>query len=115
MPIYQYRHPEHPIVIEVLQSMKEPHTYTDDEGTEWVRIFNVPNANIDTKIDPFDSKAFVDSTKDTKVTYGDFLDRSKELSEQRVQKLGYDPVKQKYFDDYSKKCGGKKLPGDPSR
>ena len=40
MPIYIYETPrkqgKH---IEVLQSMKEEHTYKDEEGVEWRRVF----------------------------------------------------------------------------
>ncbi len=114
MPIYQFRHPEHPIVIEEVQKMSEPHVYVDEEGTEWIRVFNVPNMSIDSQVDPFDEKAFVDATRDTKGTYGDLLDMSKEASEKRIQKLGYDPVKQKHFKDYSEKCNGLKHKNDPS-
>ena len=45
MPIYQFRHPEYPIVIEEVQKMTDPHVYVDSEGIEWVRIFTVPNAS----------------------------------------------------------------------
>jgi hypothetical protein len=37
------------------------------------------------------------------------FDYSKEMSERRAEKAGgVDPVKKKYFEDYSKKTGGKK-------
>ena len=114
MPIYQFAHPQHPIVIEVFQSMKEPHVYIDSEGVEWNRVWNVPNAAVDSQPDPFDQKAFVDATRDTKGTYGDLLDMSKEASEKRIQKLGYDPVKKEHFKDYSKKCNGLKHKKDLS-
>lgn len=108
MPIYQFKHPEHPIVIEVIQSMKEDHTYVDDEGTEWDRVWSVPNAAIDSQPDPFDSKSFIESTKNNKGTMGDLWDQAKEASEKRKDKLGYDPLKQKHFKKYSQKCQGKK-------
>jgi hypothetical protein len=108
MPIYQFRHPEYPIVIEEVQKMSDPHVYIDGEGVEWVRVWSVPNASVDSNPDPFDSKAFVDSTRDTKGTYGDMMDRAKEASEKRIQKLGYDPVKQEYYKNYSKERNGMK-------
>tara|TARA_Y100001963_G_scaffold157859_1_gene255382 strand:+ start:24 stop:371 length:348 start_codon:yes stop_codon:yes gene_type:complete len=108
MPVYQFRHPEHPIMIEVVQSMKEDHIFIDDEGTEWVRVWGVPNAAIDSQVDPFDSKAFVESTRNSKGTMGDLWDQAKEASEKRKDKLGYDPIKQKYFKNYSKSRNGMK-------
>ena len=34
------------------------------------------------------------------------MDQSRELSQKRKDKLGYDPVQQKYFKEYSKKRNG---------
>jgi hypothetical protein len=36
------------------------------------------------------------------------MDRSKELSDKRKQKLGYDPVQKDYFKKYSEKRSGNK-------
>jgi predicted nucleic acid-binding Zn ribbon protein len=55
MPFYVYQNPNTGEVIEVMQSMKEKHEYTDSEGVKWNRVFLNPNASIDTKIDPFRS------------------------------------------------------------
>jgi len=68
MPVYQFTHPEYPSLIELVQSMTEPHTYIDDEGVEWRRVWNAPNTAIDTQVDPFDSKAFINSTNNKKGT-----------------------------------------------
>jgi len=108
MPVYQFAHPEHPIVIEVFQNMKDEHVYTDEDGVQWNRVWSAPNASVDTQVDPFDSKRFIDSTKDSKGTLGELWDRSKEAADKRVEKLGYDPVKQKYFKNYSKNRNGMK-------
>jgi hypothetical protein len=111
MPIYQFSHPEHPIVIEVLQSMKEPHIYVDDEGVEWNRVWSAPNASIDAKVDPFSSRHFVDAVNGKKGgTIGDMWDMSKEMSEKRkrVVGTGKDPLKEKYEHEYSSKRRGRK-------
>jgi hypothetical protein len=42
------------------------------------------------------------------------MDRSKEMSQRRKDKLGYDPVQQKYFKEYSEKRRGVKHPLDKS-
>jgi hypothetical protein len=64
------------------------------------------NIGIDTKTDPFSKSDFVNATN-KKMTIGEMMDLSKELSEQRAAKNGgIDPVKQKYYDDYRKKTGG---------
>jgi hypothetical protein len=41
---------------------------------------------------------------------GDLWDRSAELSAKRKDKMGKDPVKEKYFENWSKKRKGKKHP-----
>lgn len=87
--------------------MNDDKFYMDEKGTEWNRVFLAPNANIDADIDPFSSKGFVDKTN-TKGSMGDLLERSKEMSDKRKDKLGYDPVQQKYFKEYSKKRRGMK-------
>jgi len=108
MPIYQFQHPELPIVIEVVQSMKESHVYIDDEGTEWRRVWSAPNTSFDSRIDPFNKKQF--HNKDHgKRTIGEMWDESAELSSKRSEKNGgFDPVKEKYEAKYSEKRKGKK-------
>ena len=75
------------------------------------QVFLAPNASVDKDIDPFSNRQFVDATANKKGTYGDILDFSKEQSEKRAaQRDGVDPVKQKYYSDYSKARGGAKHP-----
>ena len=107
MPLYVFQHPESGEVVEVVLGMNDDKFYMDEKGTEWNRVFLAPNANIDADIDPFSSKGFVDKTN-TKGSMGDILERSKEISDKRKDKLGYDPVQQKYFKEYSKKRRGMK-------
>ncbi len=112
MPIYTFINPNTEEEIEIVQSMKEAHVYVDENGLEWRRKWTLPNAAIDADIDPFDKNAFnrkIDGGAG-KGTMGELWDRSKEMSEKRKDKLGYDPVKQKYLDNYSKDRKGKKLP-----
>jgi len=85
MPIYQFSHPAHPKIIEVVQSMKEPHVYVDEEGVEWKRVWGLPNTSIDTNIDPWSASDFTRKTGEKKGTIGDLWDQSKELVCQFVQ------------------------------
>jgi hypothetical protein len=103
MPIYIYKHPEEEAYREIIQTMSEAHVYSED-GVEWKRVFTVPQASIDTKINPFSSKEFVEKTGNKKGTFGDMMDYSAEMSRQREEKVGTDdPVKRKFFDDYKNK------------
>ena len=113
MPIYIYHNEEKDEYREIYQSMTEEHVYCGENGDEdgWKRVFTVPNASIDAQVDPFSSKEFVQKTGNKKGTYGDLIDRSKEMSEKRAQlNGGVDPVKQKYFEQYSKERRGAKHP-----
>tara|TARA_R110002020_G_scaffold475906_2_gene714468 strand:+ start:1970 stop:2314 length:345 start_codon:yes stop_codon:yes gene_type:complete len=112
MPEYIYENPDTGEQVSVWQSVHEEHVY-EIEGTEYSRVYTVPQASIDTHIDPYSQKEFREKTKVENV--GDMWDRSKELSEIRAAKEGKDPVKEKYFKDYAKKTKGKKHPKDPSR
>jgi hypothetical protein len=105
MPVYIYHNTETNEFCEIVQRMNEPHEYFGKDGGEssWKRVFTSPNASIDSHVDPFSSKQFVDKTQNKKGTYGDLLDRSAELSAKRSEIIGgIDPVKQKYYENYSK-------------
>ena len=102
MPIYVYKHPDKEEYVEVLQGMNDEHVYEQD-GLAWERVFLAPNASIDSDADPFNSRQFLENTAAKKGTVGNMLDYSKELSETRAQKNGgVDPVKEKYYKNYSK-------------
>ena len=93
--------------------MNEVHEYHGQNGDEndWKRVFHAPQASIDTKIDANKATAFLEKTRNKKGTYGDMLDYSKELSDKRAdQNGGVDPVKQEYFNKYSKERNGAKHP-----
>lgn len=107
MPIYLYKHPVTGEVAEVLQGMNEDHVYFED-GVEFDRVFTIPQASVDTQIDPMSSRDFVEKTGRKKGSVGDLWDASKELSSKRADKIGKDPVQEKAFDDYSKKRRGRK-------
>tara|TARA_B100000676_G_C17675965_1_gene628887 strand:- start:243 stop:581 length:339 start_codon:yes stop_codon:yes gene_type:complete len=107
MPLYTFEHPITKEQQDIVLGMNDEKVFTDEEGTEWKRLFHAPNTAIDSDIDPFSSRQFVEKTN-TRGTMGDLMSRSQEMSEKRTNKLGYDPVKQKYFKEYSKKRNGVK-------
>lgn len=114
MPLYTYEHPETKEVVDIIQGMNDEHVYVDKQGIKWKRVWSVPQASIDSSTDPFDSQAFKNKAANQKGSYGDLIDQSKELSQKRKDKLGYDPVQKKYFKEYSKKRRGIKHPLDKS-
>ncbi len=111
MPIYIFQRPKSDEIIEVIQGVNDDHVFIDNEGVKWERVFTVPNASIDTRIDPFSEKDFSSKTKNKKGTVGDLMDASKEASEKRDRLTGRDPVKQEHFKNWSKARRGKKHPG----
>lgn len=112
MPLYDFQNPKTGEIKEICLLMKEDKVFVDEEGTEWKRLFSIPNTAMDTEIDPYSSSDFKKATENKKGTYGDMLDRSKELSEKRASKDGKDPVQQKYFKNWSKTRSGQKHPMD---
>lgn len=113
MPVYIYHNTETDEYREIFQGMNDVHEYYGKDGdeTSWKRVFTVPQARIDGELDPFSSKQFVDKTANKKGTYGDLLDRSAEMSAKRAAlNGGVDPVKQNYYDKYSKERNGAKHP-----
>ncbi len=111
MPEYIYENPETGEQVTVLQSIHEEHVYTID-GIEYNRVYTIPNASIDTQIDPHSAKDFREKAKGS---IGDLWDQSAEASVKREERHGHDPVKKKFFEDYSKSRKGAKHPKDPSR
>ena len=111
MPFYTYINPDTEEVIDVVQSINENHVYFDKNGLEWRRVFTVPEVNTHgtLKADTTE-KQFSDYTRNQKGSIGDLYDRSAELSEKRKKIYGKDPVKKKYFNDWSKKRNGKVHP-----
>ena len=106
MPLYTYENPKTGETIDILQTMSEKHQYIDQEGLEWKRVFQVPNASVDSQIDPYSKTSFLDATKNKKGTYGDLVDKSAELSEKRAKDHGgKDPVKESFYKDYKTKTG----------
>lgn len=110
MPEYIYENPDTGEQVTVLQSIHEEHIYEID-GVVYDRVYTIPNASIDTKIDPNSPKEFREKAKGT---IGELWDQSKELSDKREKQQGQDPVKNKFFEDYSKTRKGAKHPKDPS-
>ncbi len=90
-------------IVEVIQTMKEDHVYFGPDGSQWDRVFVNPAALTDTTIDPMSERNFKEKTGKKKMTLGDMWDKSKELSDMRISKLGHDPVKEKTAAEYKKK------------
>ena len=79
MPEYLFENPETGEVISVIQGIDEEHTYSED-GVLFDRVFTVPNASIDSDVDPFSAQQFNEKTKNMKGTMGDMWDYSKAVS-----------------------------------
>ena len=80
MPEYIYQHPDSGEQVSVWQSIHEEHSY-EIEGVAYDRVYTVPQASMDTKIDPYSQKEFKEKTKGS--TVGDLWDQSKELSKKK--------------------------------
>ena len=110
MPMYLFKNPKNGEIAEIFQKIDDEHSFKDSSGLKWERIFTVPFTSVDTRIDPNSSSEFVKKTANKNMNLGELWDTSKELSEKRQKSSGKDPVKEKYFKDYSKKRKGKKHP-----
>jgi hypothetical protein len=110
MPLYLYQNPNTKEVKEIVQSVHDVHEYYE-RNVKWNRIFTVPEVNTQDKLNVnSNAKDFDRITGNKKGSVGDLWDQSKELSEKREKVYGKDPVKEKYFKDWSKKRKGKVHP-----
>jgi hypothetical protein len=90
--------------------MSEEHSYSEG-GVQWERVWTVPQAAVDSNIDPFNQNAFIDKVGAQKGTMNDVWGRSAEMSEKRAAKRGgEDPVKKKYYDEYKARRRGTEHP-----
>ena len=111
MPEYLYEHPKNGKIISIIQSIHDKHEYIDDSGVKWNRVFTAPELNTEGSLKTdCTAQQFSDYVGKKKGTIGDLFDRSKELSEKRQKVLGKDPLKEKYYKNWSKKRKGKKHP-----
>ena len=91
MPEYIYENPDTKEQITVWQSVHEAHEYEVD-GVAYDRVYTIPHASIDTKIDANSETDFKAKTKAK--TYGELWDHSSEMSAKRAEEHGgKDPVK----------------------
>ena len=107
MPLYIFSNPkDESEIVEVVMSVHDKHEFIKD-GIRWDRIFTKPQAATDSRCDPFSSRDFVDKSRNKKGNLGNLFDEAKEMSLKRQDKLGIDPVKQKFYEDYKNKRKGK--------
>jgi len=105
MPTYLFQNPKTGQIKEVALKINEEKKYSE-KGIEWERVFTIPNASIDTKINEFSERDFVEKTNKKNYSLGEMWDASKELSQKREKIQGKDSVKEKALENYSKKRGG---------
>jgi hypothetical protein len=108
MPNYLFKNPNTGAIVQVFQFMNEEHVYFEN-GIQYERIYTVPNASIDSEINPNSSTQFVEKTGKMKGTLGEIWDYSQELSQKRAKEHGgEDPLRKKAEEKYSKKRKGMK-------
>jgi len=82
MPEYFFKNPETEEIISVIQKMNDVHEYIEN-GIKFERLFTIPQASIDTNIDPRSARDFVEKTGRKKGTIGDLWNTSAECAEKR--------------------------------
>lgn len=110
MPVIDFQHTPTGKVDSVYLTMDAPREYAGPNGDqkgEWVRLWSVPNAAVDTKLDPHSAADFVKATNKKGGTLGELYDRAAELSHERASKEGgIDHVKQSFYADYKRRHKG---------
>lgn len=114
MPYYDFHNDETGETREIFFHMNDAKEYNGEDGLEigkWRRLFSSPQLSVDNDFDPNNREEFARRAAKYS-TVGDLADKSKELSEKRKSKEGFDPLEQKFFKDYAASRGGKKHPKD---
>jgi len=107
VPLYCFTNSDESEYVDVFFHMNDNKVYMGPDGKEWRRVYTSPNASIDSKIDPFSSRDFVEKTGKKKGNFGNLLDAAKEASIQRAEKEGRDVVKEKWLKNYETTNGVK--------
>lgn len=111
MPYYIFSNPNNSNEIkQIYQKMTDEHVYFDESGLKWDRVWQSPQASIDTKWDANSSNDWLDKTSKKKGTLGNLQDKSWELSAAREKQFGIDKIKENYKKNWSKARNGKKCP-----
>lgn len=110
MPLYIFKHPSREEYQEVFFKMNDKKIFKDEDGITWERVYTSPELNTVGQTDPWSHNDFMNKTSSKKGTVGDMMNHSEELSQKRKDKMGYDPLKKKYYENYSKSRGGAKHP-----
>ena len=112
MPQYLFANPnDETQIVEVFFHMNDKKFYIDENGVEWRRIYTVPQACVDSDFDPRNKDEFI--RRGAKYsTLGDLMDKSRELSEKRAEKEGFDPKRREFFYEYARARKGKRHPQD---
>lgn len=114
MPILEFQHVKTGKVESVYFKPDQPREYNGPNGKQkgkWKRVWSAPNAAVDTRVDPHSQADFVRATAKGKGQMGDLWDRAAELSHERASRNGgVDPVKEKFYERYSKKHKGTRHP-----
>lgn len=108
MPIYVFQNPETQEYKELFFGMNDEKIFIDENNLEWIRVYLASELNTVGSTDPWSHSDFMDKTASKKGTVGDMMKHSEELSQMRKDQMGRDPLKEKYYENYSKKRGGKK-------
>jgi hypothetical protein len=109
MPYYDFQNDKTGEIKSLFFHMNDDKIFIDETGFQWRRLFSIPQAAIDTVLDPFNPADFNKKTSKPG-TMGELFDRSKEMSEKRKDKDGIDVVENKYWQDWSKTRKGRKPP-----
>lgn len=114
MPLYLFKHSKTGETHEVVYHMDDLKDYRGPNGKAaagvWERVWLKPQMAVDAMpIDPYSAKDFVKATNKPG-RLGDLWDRSAELSAQRTEKEGVDPIKETFYKGYSAKRKGTKHP-----
>jgi hypothetical protein len=111
MPFYLFQNIETEEVREIFFHMRDDKIYNGENNKEfnqWKRLWTLPNAAINSQpLDPFSKKDYAKwvGNGEKKLTIGNMQDRAAELSREREEKLGFDPIKEQSYKNYEKRTG----------
>ncbi len=109
MPYYRFFNPKSGEYRDIFFRVNEKKEFSEN-GEKWERVFLPAQISTDTQWNEFSERDFVEKSGRKTGSYGDLLDKAKELGEKREKKMGKDPHKENYLKKWSKTRRGKQHP-----
>lgn len=110
MPVYSFAADDGTtisVLVPLTAPDKERHEQVGEDGRVYKRVYAAPLTSVNSRKGDLSKEDFRRMTENKNLKQGELWSLSAEMSREREEKLGSDPVKAKFYRDYERECGVK--------